>query len=77
MSGVVLPLPQYSFMAWCSVKKKKHRENFTFTCMMTSESVQTTWYMKENCETGNERDVHFISKVDFNGLLQITLLALR
>jgi len=23
--------PQYAFMAWCSIKKKKHRDNFTFT----------------------------------------------
>jgi hypothetical protein len=27
MSGAVLPLPQYAFMAWCLVK---HRDNFTF-----------------------------------------------
>jgi len=30
MSGTVTPLPQYVFMAWCSVKKT-HRGNFTFT----------------------------------------------
>jgi hypothetical protein len=29
MSGAILPLPQYAFMAWCLVKK--HRDNFTFT----------------------------------------------
>jgi len=29
--GAVPPLPQYAFMAWCSVKKKEHRDNFTFT----------------------------------------------
>jgi hypothetical protein len=28
MSGATHPLPQYAFMAWCSVKKKKHRDNF-------------------------------------------------
>jgi len=28
MRGTILPLPQYAFMAWCSVKKK-HRDNFT------------------------------------------------
>jgi hypothetical protein len=27
MSGAILPLPQYAFMAWCLVK---HRDNFTF-----------------------------------------------
>jgi hypothetical protein len=27
MRGAIPPLPQYAFMAWCSVK---HRENFTF-----------------------------------------------
>jgi hypothetical protein len=27
MSGAILPLPQYVFMAWCLVK---HRGNFTF-----------------------------------------------
>jgi hypothetical protein len=25
-----LMIPQYAFRAWCSVKKKKHRNNFTF-----------------------------------------------
>jgi hypothetical protein len=24
------PLPQYAFMAWCSVERR-HRDNFTFT----------------------------------------------
>jgi hypothetical protein len=28
MGGAIPPLPQYAFMAWCSVK---HRDNFTFT----------------------------------------------
>jgi hypothetical protein len=28
MSGDIPPLPQYAFMAWCSVSKK-HRDNFT------------------------------------------------
>jgi hypothetical protein len=27
MCGVIPPLPQYVFMAWCSVK---YRDNFTF-----------------------------------------------
>jgi len=30
MRGATHPLPQYAFMAWCSVKKN-HRNNFTFT----------------------------------------------
>jgi hypothetical protein len=29
MSGTILPLPQYAFMAWCFVPKKKHRDKFT------------------------------------------------
>jgi hypothetical protein len=29
MRGSILPLPQYTFMVWCSVKR--HTENFTFT----------------------------------------------
>jgi hypothetical protein len=31
MSGSIPPLPQYTFMAWCSATKKEHRDNFTFT----------------------------------------------
>jgi len=30
MSGAILPLPQYAFMVWCWVRKKKHRDDFTF-----------------------------------------------
>jgi hypothetical protein len=30
MHGTIPPLPQYAFMAWCSVKER-HRDNFTFT----------------------------------------------
>jgi hypothetical protein len=30
MSGAILPVTQYAFMVWCSVKKK-HRDNFAFT----------------------------------------------
>jgi hypothetical protein len=29
MRGAISPLPQYVFMAWCSVKEK-HKDNFTF-----------------------------------------------
>jgi hypothetical protein len=31
MLGTTHLLPRYAFMEWCSVKKKKHRDNFTFT----------------------------------------------
>jgi hypothetical protein len=32
MHGVIPPLPQYAFIAWCLVN---HRDNFTFTfCMI-------------------------------------------
>jgi hypothetical protein len=31
MYGAIPPLPQYAFMAWCSVKEEKeHRDKFTF-----------------------------------------------
>jgi hypothetical protein len=30
MRGAIPPLPQYSFIAWCSVKKQ-HRDNFAFS----------------------------------------------
>jgi hypothetical protein len=29
MYGTIPPLPQYTFMAWCSIKQQKHRDNFT------------------------------------------------
>jgi hypothetical protein len=32
MRGAIPPLPQYVFIAWCSVK---HRNNFTFTSNIT------------------------------------------
>jgi hypothetical protein len=32
MSGAIPPLPQYAFMAWCSVKKD--RDSFTFTVLV-------------------------------------------
>jgi len=30
MCGAIPPLPQYTYMAWCSVKKKDHRDSFVF-----------------------------------------------
>jgi hypothetical protein len=34
MRGDIPPLPQYAFMAWFSVKRKKHRDNFTFLLLL-------------------------------------------
>jgi hypothetical protein len=31
MRGAILPLPQYAYMAWCSVKAQGKRLPFTFT----------------------------------------------
>jgi len=41
MYGAIPPL-QYTFMAWCSVKKKKHRENFTFTMLKDLLTLHST-----------------------------------
>jgi hypothetical protein len=38
MSGAIPPLPQYAFMAWCSVKIKR-RDNFTFTLTPLLQSM--------------------------------------
>jgi hypothetical protein len=38
MCGTILPLPQYVFMAWRSVK---HRDNFTFTYFVTEKNDDT------------------------------------
>jgi len=32
MLGAILPLPQYAFMAWCSVKEHRYNFTLTFTC---------------------------------------------
>jgi len=44
MRGATPPLPQYAFMAWCSVKKK-HRDNFSFTLpyLQVREDIGETW----------------------------------
>jgi hypothetical protein len=39
MSGAILSLPQYVFMAWYSVKK--HRDNFTFSPLSFTFEVLT------------------------------------
>jgi hypothetical protein len=31
--GAILPLPQYAFISWCSVKKRKHGDNWV--CKIT------------------------------------------
>jgi hypothetical protein len=36
MSGAIPSLPQYDFMARCSVKKK-HRDNFDFSLLMNAD----------------------------------------
>jgi len=33
MCGAIPSLPQYAFMAWCSVTKIKHRDKFAFAFM--------------------------------------------
>jgi hypothetical protein len=38
MRGAILPLTQYAFPAWYSVKKK-HRDNFTFTILILSSHL--------------------------------------
>jgi hypothetical protein len=47
MSGDVPPLPQYAFMAWCSVK---HRDNFTFTYegWYFKTAMHTKWLDKQH-----------------------------
>jgi hypothetical protein len=35
MLEAILPLPQYAFTAWCSVKKK-HKNSFSFTFTMNT-----------------------------------------
>jgi hypothetical protein len=42
MRGALPPLPQYAFVAWCSIKK--HRANFTFTFYNAySFALYTEW----------------------------------
>jgi hypothetical protein len=36
LRGAIPPLPQYVFIAWCLVK---HRDNFTFTYLMTQRDI--------------------------------------
>jgi hypothetical protein len=46
MRGAIPPLPQYDFMAWCSVIEK-HRDNFTFTllfCVLVSHEPSDVFH---------------------------------
>jgi len=47
------PLPQYAFMAWCSVKKK-HRDNCTFILTYVTLRYVTLPYLTQNWERGEE-----------------------
>jgi len=44
MRGAIQPLPPYTFMAWCSFRKNKHRDNFTLFYIKEDE-------MGEVCST--------------------------
>jgi hypothetical protein len=57
MRGATPPLPQYAFMAWCSVKKQ-HRDNFTFiinTCLDPMSHIPISG------ETGSTPNVEWVS----------------
>jgi len=47
MRGAIPPLPQYAFMAWCSVKKD-HRDNFNFTFKVSILRLQFI-FMEHYC----------------------------
>jgi hypothetical protein len=34
MRGAIHPLPQYAFMAWCSIKNQNSTGTFTFTFLL-------------------------------------------
>jgi len=42
MRGAIPPLPQYDFMAWCSVEKG-HGDNFTFHTYNKQTNVSITF----------------------------------
>jgi hypothetical protein len=46
MSEAIPPLPQYTFMVWCSVKK--HRENFTFALQIYINQLFGKFHQEEN-----------------------------
>jgi hypothetical protein len=59
MSEAIPPLPQYAFMAWCSVKRK-HRENFTFNITYMLIEVEKMFQLvNPRGITGIKRGYHF------------------
>jgi hypothetical protein len=66
MRGAVSPLPQYTFVALCSVKKR-HRDNFTFTYVVSVLYVHSTasshFKKKTKTNEGTERIVILISNI--------------
>jgi hypothetical protein len=48
MRGATPPLPQYVFMAWCSVK---HRDNFTFLPLPSSVAVRAGTRQEDQATT--------------------------
>jgi hypothetical protein len=56
MCGAIPPLPQYAFMACCSVKK--HRDNFTFTLLSHLMEPEREYAIPKNLtahQTGGKR----------------------
>jgi hypothetical protein len=47
MRGAILPLPQYAFMAWCSVKRKAQGQLYLIFAMIGTECANVLW--KECC----------------------------
>jgi len=40
-NGAILPLPQYAFMAWCSVKRKAQGQLYLSTLEKWGKNVRT------------------------------------
>jgi hypothetical protein len=58
MRGTIPPLTQYASMAWCSVKKKNHRDNFTFHLILNIGSgsyISREMKHRLNCKTHVEK----------------------
>jgi hypothetical protein len=51
------PFPQYAFMAWCSVKKRRHRDYlaFTFTFTIICNKVQVK-SRNDPCEKASNQE---------------------
>jgi hypothetical protein len=58
MSGALPPLPQYAFMAWCSVKKK-HRDNYNkWRDKVNTIIIEHRWFLMPKWYIGcNDRNV--------------------